>query len=201
MADASLNGQKFRYVPLAEAGDSPGEATSPRAATSRRRRGRWIEGTDRLPWPGAEALGLAGAFALSLLRYAGKREYGDCRRTPQIRLSTSTRGLGRNHGATFRAAAAARRQVVAALTHWPRLSRRCRCAAGAEAAPGAIHASSGSAIAQCGMIAQTELGVRQAGMTADCDVAKREAEVPVAERVAAGGDLRGVGRRVDLDAA
>ena len=27
MADASLNGQKFRYVPLAEAGDSPGEAS------------------------------------------------------------------------------------------------------------------------------------------------------------------------------
>ena len=26
MADASLNGQKFRYVPLAEAGDNPGEA-------------------------------------------------------------------------------------------------------------------------------------------------------------------------------
>jgi lipid-binding SYLF domain-containing protein len=26
MADASLNGQKFRYVPLEEAGDSPGEA-------------------------------------------------------------------------------------------------------------------------------------------------------------------------------
>jgi lipid-binding SYLF domain-containing protein len=27
MADASLNGQKFRYVPLEEAGDSPGEAS------------------------------------------------------------------------------------------------------------------------------------------------------------------------------